>query len=604
MEVVGAMPVDGGVHFRIWAPATEIAEVVLYDDGGTVHRLNEEPGGYFAAMVPGAAAGSRYRFRLDGESYPDPASRSQPEGVHGPSEVMDPASHVWQVNEWPAHRVEDLVIYELHIGTFTPGGTFDSAIERLPEVAALGINAVEPLPIANFPGTRNWGYDGVYLYSPATSYGGYDAFKRFVDAAHGLGLSVILDVVYNHFGPEGNYLPAVTGGRFFTDRHHTPWGDAINYDGPGSRAVRDFIIQNALYWLTEHRVDGLRLDATHAIIDDSPRHLLAELSDRVAKLPGHRRLLIAEDERNARGLVETRERGGHALDAVWSDDLHHQLRRMVARDSEGYFAAYSGTVEDAARTLETGWWRNSDDAAELRPSAFVHCIQNHDQVGNRALGDRLNHSIDLPVYRALSTLLLTSPYVPLLWMGQEWAASTPFLYFTDHPEELGKLVTRGRREEFAHFSAFSDPVAAASIPDPQAVETFERSTLRWEERGRAPHSGILRLYTDLLKLRSAHPALRAHERGSFDVAPVGAQAIVMRRIAEDGSVLLVVMNFDGVIGIDLNRWSTGTPGANAWRLVLATEDESYGGNGAWGRLEGVGILDLRTSGAVIVETAS
>lgn len=605
----GATPLDAGVHFSVWAPASRRVDVVTYDDGSeSFHPLQKDEDGYFSGTVATAEVGSRYRYRLDGDAvYPDPASRHQPEGVHGPSMVVDPNAYEWRVESWPVCRPENLVIYELHIGTFTHEGTFDGAIARLPEIAALGVTAVEPMPIAEFPGCRNWGYDGVSLFAPAAVYGGVDGFKRFVDAAHELGLAVILDVVYNHFGPEGNYLPAVTGGRFFTERHRTPWGDGVNYDGPESRPVRNFVIGNAVHWLEEYRVDGLRLDATHAMVDDSAQHLLAALAEKVARLPGPRRILIAEDERNERRLVASPRKNGLGLDAVWSDDLHHQLRRLTAGDSEGYFAHYSGTIQDVVETLRQGWWRKGKDALSLPPRSFVHCIQNHDQVGNRAFGDRIHHEIPGPVYRALSALLLTSPYMPLLWMGQEWAASTPFLYFTDHPEELGRLVTKGRREEFAHFSAFADPEVAESIPDPQAEETFQRSKLLWDERAAPGHAGILKLYKELLHLRSGHPALRARDRDSFSVAVAGPKALLMIRKGEgEGeATVAVVVNFGGEVEIDLSAQADGRADGEVenprWRILLSTEEDRFGGEGDWESLDSAGALRMRGAGAVILE---
>jgi maltooligosyltrehalose trehalohydrolase len=425
-----------GVRFRVWAPSASRVDVVIQGPGGGEHLLSREDEGYHSALVPGLGAGVRYRYRLDGDAcYPDPASRFQPEGVHGPSEVVDTGAFEWTDGEWRGLDAGDRVIYELHVGTFTGAGTFDAAIDRLDDLARLGVTAIEIMPVAEFAGARNWGYDGVDLFAPEAAYGGPAGLQRLVDAAHRRGLGVILDVVYNHLGPEGNYLPALTGSRFFTDRHHTPWGDAIDYDGPDSGPVRDFVLENALYWAHEYHIDGLRLDATHAIVDDSPVHLLEEIASRLHALEP-RRVVIAEDDRRDRRLVLPRERGGYGLDAAWADDLHHQLRRLTAGDHEGYFARYGGTVPEVVETLRRGW-SYADGAGELPPGAFVVCIQNHDQVGNRALGERLHHQVPLPVYRALTALLLVSPYTPLLWMGQEWAASTPFHYFTDHLEPLG-----------------------------------------------------------------------------------------------------------------------------------------------------------------------
>jgi len=615
---IGALPLPDGVRFRVWAPVARRVDVIVHGPrADRVYPLEGEAAGYFAGTVPGIGPGARYRYRLDGgDVYPDPASRAQPEGVHGPSEVIDPGAFRWTDDGWKGRPLEELVIYELHVGTFTPGGTFDSATERLDHVAGLGATAVQVMPIADFAGARNWGYDGVYLFAPALSYGGVDGFKRLVEAAHDRGLAVILDVVYNHLGPEGNYLPAVTGGRFFTDRRQTPWGDAIDYDGPYSGPVRDFVLQNVLYWFHEYHVDGLRLDATHEMVDESPKHLLAEIVEGARTIPGRPRLLIAEDERNDRRLLLPPEERGFGLDAVWADDLHHQIRRNVAGDSEGYYAQYSGTTADIATTLRQGWWRTGsqppppggeDEPCEgtspagFAPPRFVHCIQNHDQVGNRALGERLNHQVPPGVFRALSTLLLTSPYTPMLWMGQEWAASAPFQYFTDHPEELGRLVTEGRREEFGRFSAFRDPDTRQMIPDPQAPETFRRSTLNWEEREDRLHGGMLTLYRALLDIRATHPALASSRREAFGAEALGEGAIAIRRDGSRSSVLGIV-NLRGESLFELSEVEFTRPRGREWRLLLATEETRFGGEGDWGRLEADGVLHLTRPGALVLES--
>jgi maltooligosyltrehalose trehalohydrolase len=614
----GANVVERGVAFRVWAPASERVDVVIHGARDRTEPLAPEGDGWFSAAVAGIGAGARYRYRLDGgDAFPDPASRFQPEGVHGPSEVVDPTDFRWTDDGWRGVDPEALVVYELHVGTATEAGTFDALVDRLDHVAALGATAVELMPVAAFPGERNWGYDGVDLFAPAAAYGDPEGLRRLVDAAHARGLAVILDVVYNHLGPEGNYLHAVTGGRFFTSRHHTPWGDAVNVDGPESRAVRDFFIGNALHWAHEYHVDGLRLDATHAILDDSPVHLLAELADRVrGALPAGRHfVLIAEDERNERTLVLPRGEAGCGLDAVWADDFHHVVRRLTAGDREGYFADYRGSTEELATTLRRGWLYQGEASANLGeprgtsaagvpPRAFVHCIQNHDQVGNRALGERLTAAVPLPVYRAASALLLLSPYTPLLWMGQEWAATTPFLYFTDHPEPLGSMVTEGRRAEFGKFSAFSDPAVRERIPDPQAEATFLASKLRWEERERQPHAGVLALYRALLALRRTHPALQRRDRGSFDVAALGGSGLALRRTGAEGAALLLVVSFDGPLRADLaSAAETRAPDGAAWRLLLSTEEGRFGGEleGDVARVVGGRSLELPGAGGAVLE---
>ncbi|MDB4951507.1 MAG: malto-oligosyltrehalose trehalohydrolase [Gemmatimonadetes bacterium] len=616
LRPVGARPSEGGTDFRVWAPASSRADVVLYGPASErVAVLEAEEGGWFAGRVPDVGAGARYRWRLDGaDTWPDPASRYQPDGVHGTSEVVDPAAFRWTDGGWRGLPLEEMVLYEVHVGTATPQGTFDALIPRLDALRDLGVTALELMPVADFPGDRNWGYDGVYPYAPARAYGGPEGLRRLVDAAHARGLAVVLDVVYNHLGPEGNYLHAVTGGRFFTPHHKTPWGDGINYDGEGSAAVRGFVIGNALHWLREHHVDGLRLDATHAILDDGNPHLLAELADalRDAVPAGRRFVLFAEDERNERRVVTLIEEGGLGIHAVWADDFHHQVRALAAGDREAYFADYAGTVEDLSVTLRKGWLYEGQESPNharargtpadgIAPPRFVHCIQNHDQVGNRALGTRLGHDVPPAVYRATSALLLLSPYTPLLWMGQEWDASAPFLFFTDHPEELGHAVTEGRRREFAKFAAFSDPAARERIPDPQAEETFLRSKLDWDERMRQPHLGVLTLYRELLALRRSDPALQPRDRASFAVACVAPGVLALRRTGKKETGLLLVVSFDGPARISLNpSFETRPPAGKQWKPLLWTEDPRFGGGGGKVEVDKKGTLEIPGIGAAIL----
>jgi maltooligosyltrehalose trehalohydrolase len=408
------------------------------------------------------------------------------------------------------------------------------------------VTALEPLPIAEFPGTRNWGYDGVDLFAPSHVYGGPDGFKRFVDAAHRHGLAVILDVVYNHLGPDGNFLRAFSAD-YFTDRYHTPWGAAINYDGPNSRWVRKLVLDNARYWLREYHVDGLRLDATHAIFDASPRHILAELAEL------HPGVLIAETHENDVRYLRPVDERGLGIDAVWADDFHHALRRYLAGDHEGYYADFTGTLDEVARTIERGWLYEGQPtprsgkprgtAAGDRPAwQFVYVIQNHDQVGNRPFGDRLSAQVDLERYKAASTLLLFLPYTPMLFMGQEFAASSPFQYFTDHHAELGRLVTEGRRKEFGAFSAFSDAARRAAIPDPQAAVTFERSKLRLIEALGGPGGEVQRLYANLLRLRREDPVLTVQDRRATEARAVSHDVLSVRRW-RDASERVLVVNF-------------------------------------------------------------
>lgn len=521
----GALVRDGATLFRVWAPKARTVELVL-EDGGAPVPMQREDGGTFAVVVGDVGAGARYRFRLDGgDPMPDPASRSQPEGVHGPSEIVDPHAFVWSDGKWKGLAQRDLVFYELHVGTFSPEGTFAGVTRRLPWLRDLGVTALELMPVAAFPGRWNWGYDGAALFAPAHVYGRPDDLRALVDEAHRLGLAVFLDVVYNHLGPDGAYLPAY--GPAFTDHHTTPWGRAMNLDDAHAEGLRALFVDNALHWLREYHFDGLRLDATHALVDDSPTHFLAELAAAVAELTP-RRFLVAEDHRNLNRLLLPRPEG-YGLDAVWADDFHHQVRHLTAGDAEGYYADYVGTTAaDLAVTLHQGWFYDGrpsrrtgrprgTSAAPIRPDQCVVCIQNHDQIGNRPLGNRLTDDVPLPTYRAASALLLFAPMLPLLFQGQEWAASTPFQFFTDHHPELGRLVTEGRRQEFEDFAGF-----AGEVPDPQDPATFERSRLVWEETEQPEHAHTLALYRALL-------ALRRHLEGPAEARPVGETALHVRR---------------------------------------------------------------------------
>ena len=504
--VHGALPHDDAVTFRVWAPTAEALTLEL--DGEQSLALSTSGDGLFERTTDAAGPGTRYQFRLDEDGpFPDPASRYQPAGVHGPSEVVNPEAYEWDDADWEGVGREDLVIYELHVGTFTDAGSFDAVRERLSYLEDLGVTAIELMPVHDFPGERNWGYDPAAWFAPASTYGRPEDLRRLVDAAHQSGLAVLLDVIYNHLGPDGAYANAF--GSFLTDKYETPWGPAINLDDEGSEGVRRFFLDNALHWLREYHVDGLRLDATHALRDESMPHFLAELSAAVDDhVDGPERHLIAEDHRNLNRLMQPRDEDGYGLDAVWSDDLHHQCRVLTAGDTEGYYRDYQGTTTgDIATTLRDGWYfrgeysehlddpRGTDPGPVDRTQCVVF-IQNHDQVGNRPSGNRLTDDVSPATYRALSVLICMVEELPLLFMGQEWAASIPFRFFTDHNDELGAQVTEGRMEEFEDFSGFE-----GEVPDPQDPATFERSVLDWDEPRRPPHDGVLALYHDLLALR-------------------------------------------------------------------------------------------------------
>jgi maltooligosyltrehalose trehalohydrolase len=547
--------------------------------------MEKQPDGTFAGLVTAAAPGDRYRYRVDGRGpFPDPASRFQPEGVHGPSEVIDPGRFAWTDEGWTGVEPGDLVLYELHIGTFSPDGTFEGAARRLPDLRELGVTAVELMPVAEFAGGRSWGYDGVGLSAPSRNYGRPDDLRRLVDAAHRLGIAVFLDVVYNHFGPVGNYALEYSP-LYLSPTHSSDWAACVNLDGDGAERVREFFVESACHWVHEYHLDGLRLDATHALVDDSPTPFVAELVARVRSgVAGRRVQIVAEDVRNRRDMLLPAAEGGWGLDGVWADDLHHQFRRLLAGDDEGYYRDYAGTVADVVTTINDGWFyrgqfsphldqHRGTDPSGLPLRSFVVCLQNHDQVGNRALGDRLHHVIDPAAYRAASALLLTLPQTPLLFMGQEWAAGSPFQYFTDHDPDLGRVVTEGRRREFRHFRAFHDPDAQAMIPDPQDPATFARSRLDWSEASREPHASFLRLYRTLLRLRREEPVLRCDAPGCHAAFAVDEGSLALRRDAPGAPTLWIAARLRGAGRVDLGPFA-GTDQAG-WEVVLNTEDPPF-----------------------------
>ena len=579
---LGATCESGGVRFRVWAPERrEVALCVETPGREQAVPLRKDDDGCFVGFVARLGPGDLYRFRLDGRGLlPDPASRFQPRGVRGPSEVVDPAAFGWSDDAWGGVPLEELVLYELHVGSFTRRGTFAGAAEKLEHLAALGVTAIELMPVADFPGVRNWGYDGVSLFAPARCYGHPDDLRRLVDEAHRVGLGVLLDVVYNHLGPDGAYLRHFSP-HYVSQIHETPWGAAFNLDGPRNGPVRDFLVENATRWLVEYHLDGLRLDATHALVDDGPRHFLAELQARVRAVVPHAVLLIAEDHRNLASLLRPEAEGGDALDAVWADDFHHELRRCLAGDRDGYYRDFTGTVADVATTVRDGWFfrgQHSEhfggprgtDPSGVDPRRFVFFLQNHDQVGNRALGERLHHQIDPAAYRAATVLLLCAPQTPLLFMGQEWAAPSPFLFFTDHEQGLGRRVAEDRWREFQEFSAFSEPEQRERIPDPQALATFERSRLDWTRTGAEPHASVLRLYRALLRLRREEPLLRGSPGRRVYVTAVGDDALGLEYGAL-GHALLVVVRLSGAGEVAPH---VVLPPA-AWETVLTTEDSPF-----------------------------
>jgi maltooligosyltrehalose trehalohydrolase len=612
----GAVPSDDGVRFRIWSPDARSLELVIHSGAAVgVHPLARIESGLYETWVRHAKAGDCYGYRIDGETLPDPASRFQPEGVHGPSEVVDPTAFDWSDRGWRIRPARDHILYELHVGTFSPEGTFAGVQRQLPYLRDLGITTIELMPVADFAGTRNWGYDGVALFAPSRAYGRPDDLRRLVDAAHHHGLAVILDVVYNHLGPEGAYLPRFSR-RYLTDRHATPWGGAVNVDGNDSQLVRRFIVDNATHWIREYHLDGLRLDATHALIDDSSPHIVAEIAQAVRSAAGREVLVYAEDHRNLSTMVEEGT-GAWGLDGVWADDFHHVIRRMTAGDEHGYYADYQGTASELATIIRQGWLYTGQHSPHMQrargtdPSRvpmhrFVVCVQNHDQVGNRALGDRIHHTIAPASWRALSVVLLTVPMTPLLFMGQEWAASSAFQYFTDLEPGLGKLVTEGRRKEFAAFPEFSSPAARGRIPDPQADSTFANSRLGWDERNADDHRRSLALYRALLALRRDHPALSGDDARSGLAVPIGTHGIVMRR--DDGRErywIVAALAADAEIDLVAAAASLGDDLRHArLELVLDTEHAEFAADPmpiALPEPSTAALVHFRRPGAVILK---
>ena len=511
------------------------------------------------ALGPGA----RYWFKIDGAGpFPDPASRYQPLGVHGPSEIVALGDFQWRANNFQAPSLRELVIYELHVGTFTPAGTFLALIDKLDYLRDLGINAVELMPIADFAGEHNWGYDGVSPYAPAHSYGTPNDFQRFVDEAHARGIAVYLDVVYNHLGPDGAYQSAFAP-QFYTKKHKTLWGDGLNFDSEGRDKVRAYFIESALSWVYDYHVDGFRADATDTIRDDSQPHFLTELTEHVhqaATSLGRSVILIAEDARNERKLVLPAAQGGYGFDAVWSDDFHHHIRHRLAGDSDGYYHDFDGTATSIAKAIRDGWTFTGEYASfhghgrgtspeGLSRESRIFCIQNHDQIGNRAFGERLSTQISYAAWCAAGALLLLSPEVPLLFMGQEWAAPEPFLFFTDHNEELGRLVTEGRRKEFAHFSAFADIGNHETIPDPQKMETFLQSKLDWDVRRSGEHAKCLYWYQTLLHIRKQLLA-----RATFQTARALNEQTIEVNWNSGGGSLRAVIALEGPTTVSDSSW--------------------------------------------------
>jgi maltooligosyltrehalose trehalohydrolase len=587
---LGAELLPGGrTRFTLWAPDVKRVSLLLEGTPGREIELAPAPRGYHEAVIDGAGAGTRYRFRLDDrDPIPDPASRFQPEGIHGPSEVVDPA-FPWTDAGWTGLSLERLVFYEIHVGTFTREGGFDAVIPRLDDLKELGVTALELMPVAQFPGTRNWGYDGAAPFAVQNSYGGPRGLKGLVDACHRRGLAVVLDVVYNHLGPEGNYLWGAAP--YFTDRYRTPWGAALNFDGPGSDEVRRYFIENALRWLEEFHVDALRLDAVHAIVDPSARTFLEDLSEAVAgaaRRSGRSLHLVAESDRNDPRLVRPLEEGGIGMDAVWNDDFHHALHVLLTGEREGYYEDF-GLLDDLGLAMTEGFVisgrhssfrkrRHGASSRAVPARRFVVCAQNHDQIGNRARGERLSVLVPYERQKLAAGVLLLSPGLPLLFMGEEYGETAPFLYFTDHGDPaLVEAVRKGRREEF------SGSAWAAEVPDPQDAETFARSRPDRGLLGLPRHQALRELHRTLLALRRGRPALAALRKEELAVEVDRArQALLVTRGAPPQRILVLH-------GFSERAETLPLPARGGrWEKVLDSADPRWHGPGALAP----GLLDL------------
>jgi maltooligosyltrehalose trehalohydrolase len=581
---------QGGVHFRVWAPRRRRVAVAL--EGHADAPLQAEDSGYFAGLLPAARAGSLYRFRLDGgeQLYPDPASRFQPDGPHGPSQVIDPAAFRWTDGGWRGPSREGQVVYELHLGTFTPQGTWEAAARELPELAEIGVTMIEVMPVADFPGRFGWGYDGVDLFAPCRLYGTPDDMRRFVERAHALGLAVILDVVYNHFGPDGNYVREFAE-HYFTDRHTTEWGEPINYDDADSGPVREFFVANAGYWIDEFHLDGLRLDATQNIYDDSADHILAAIGRRVREAGrGRATFVVAENEPQHVRLVRPADQGGYGLDALWNDDFHHTALVALTGHDDAYYTDYLGTPQEFISSLKWGYlfqgqryrWqkkkRRGTPALDQPPVAFVNFIENHDQVSNSARGLRAHQLTSPGRHRAMTALLLLAPQTPMLFQGQEFAASSPFLFFADHQKDLAEAVRRGRAEFLSQFRTIADPAMRACLADPHDPKTFERCKLDLSERH--THAAAYALHRDLLKLRRTDPVFGRPRPRGLDGAVLGTHAFVLRYFADDGDDRLLLVNFGRDLDLDpAPEPLLAPPEGKAWAVLWSSEDPRYGGCG-------------------------
>lgn len=589
----GAEPSYDGTHFRVWAPKHTRLHVVLEDDrgDGSEHELTRDEDGCFSGAVAGAGAGTRYRYRtVDGRLLPDPASRRQPDGPHGPSEVVDPDQFEWTDSGWSGPAATRHVVYEMHIGTYTNAGTWAAASTYLEDIEALGVTILELMPVIEFPGRFNWGYDGVAPFAPAHVYGTPDDMRRFVAEAHDRGLAVVLDVVYNHMGPDGCYFRDFAE-EYFSTRHTTDWGAALNFDGPGSHHVREFVLANAEYWIREFHLDGLRIDATQNIYDSGPHHILTDVVARTrAAAPQRRVWIVAENEPQEVRTVLPPDAGGHGMDAVWNDDFHHTAMVALTGSTEAYYTDYRGTPQELISCARHGFlyqgqyysWQGKRRGTPTRAvpaRSFVNFIQNHDQIANSAEGRRLHELTGAAELRAMTALLLLTPGTAMLFQGQEFAATARFLFFADHRPDLADVVHRGRREFLRQFPSTALPSVQQRIDDPADPETFAMSRLDHGERVENAH--VLRLHHDLIALSRSDNVFASQDGTRVDGAVLGAEAFVLRYAgdADDDRLLLVNLGADLHLEVMPEPLLAPTNGRR-WHMLLSTEDILYGGRGA------------------------
>ncbi|MEL6232376.1 MAG: malto-oligosyltrehalose trehalohydrolase [Cyanobacteria bacterium J06627_3] len=576
---VGVTPLEsGGYRFTLWLPVSESVALKLVAPRQEIIPMQPAELGYWNTVVSGLQSDARYCYLIDGTPYPDPASRYQPEGVHGPSAIVNHQQYVWHDAGWKNIEIADYIIYELHIGTFTQEGTFAAAARRLTDLKTLGVTAIEIMPVAQFPGERNWGYDGVYPYAVQNSYGGPEGLKQFVDACHQEGLAVIMDVVYNHFGPEGNYTGSI--GPYTTPKYTTPWGSAINFDDAWSEGVRQYFLQNALSWLRDYHIDALRLDAVHAIYDFGAKHFLADLTERVEILSQNcnkPHYLIAESDLNDSRLIRDRNSGGYGLDAQWSDDFHHALHTLLTGERNGYYNDF-GSCEALAIALRERFvysWKYSkfrqrfhgNSARDLPTSKFVICAQNHDQVGNRMLGERLTQLIPFEGLKLSAGILLTAPYVPMLFMGEEYGEDAPFLYFVDHGDpDLIEAVRKGRANEFKDFQSDKGP------PDAASPETYQRSTLNWSAWQQGKQQQLRQYYQRLIQLRKQLDMATCP--GDIDISSQEEPKVLYYQRSTNSGRLLCLMNFERhTAKLDLPEFY------GSWQKEIDSTEPDWGGAG-------------------------